>query len=299
MVMKMRVIYADILFIINLYITYFLLLFTCLVTKSTVKRVRLLLSSIISAFYSLIILLPGINDTVIALSRIPALALIILISFRRQGAKQMLKLFLSFLLVNISFAGLMLLLWVFGKPSNMYFNSGIIYFDIGVTQLIVTTAVCYFVLKAVHKLICFKTPSDTMYDLEIFFDDKRYFCKSLLDTGNTLTDSFTGSPVIVVSKEVLKGLTLPDLNNSDTLTDYSVKFRFILCNTVSGDGILPAFKPQKVRISAFKGSFETDRVMIAVTERRLKNGAFGAILPCTLPIRQTKERGAIYEKENT
>ena len=67
-----------------------------------------------------------------------------------------------------------------------------------------------------------------------------------------------------------------------------------MCSTVSGEGILPAFRPEKVKISAFKGFYETDRVVVAVTEKKLKNGCFGAILPCSLSSEQIRERGFFH-----
>ena len=293
----MQVIYADILFIINLYITYALLLFTCLLTRSTVKRSRLLLSSVISAVYSLIILVPSASDALIALSRIPALFFIIIVAFRKQKPKQLLKLYVSFITVNLLFAGLMLLLWYFISPSDMYYNSGIVYFNIGVSELLITTAVCYFILKGVHKLISFKTPSDTVFDLEIFVDGKSYYCKSLLDTGNMLKDTFSGLPVIVVNRKVLKCLSVPDITDIDSAYASTLRFRLVVCSTVSGEGVLPAFRPEKVRISTFKSRFETDRVVIAVTDRNLKNGIFGAILPCSLSFEQKEERGDNYAEK--
>ena len=294
----MQIIYADILFILNLYITYALLLLTSFLTRAAAKRLRLLLASVISAGCTLVILIPNIDEKVIALSRFPILFLLVWVAFSFANLRNFIRLSVCFFAVNLIFAGLMFFLWYFLSPENMYYNNGIVYFDISAAQLLITTAVCYFLLKGAHKFISLKTPSDTVFDLEIFVCGKRYYCKSLLDTGNTLTDPFSGYPVIIVNHDVIKEIKLPDLNNPDAVCDTDLKFRYVVCSTLSGDGVLPAFKPQKVIISAFKRSFETDRVVVAVTERKLKNGAFGAILPCTLPFDKTNERGVIYAEKN-
>ncbi len=294
----MQVIYADILFILNLYITYALLLLTSYLTRTAPKRLRLILSALISGAYSMIILVPDISEKLMSVSRIPVLFLLVTVAFSFVNVRNFIRLTACFFAVNMIFAGLMFFLWYFLSPQNMYYNNGIVYFDISASELLVTTAVCYFVLKGAHKLISLKTPSDTVFDLEIFVGDKRYFCKALLDTGNTLTDPFSGCPVIIVSHDVVKEIALPDINNPDVLCGEELKFRFVMCSTISGEGVLPAFRPKKVRISAFKSSFETDRVVVAVTDRRLKNGAFGAILPCTLPFEQTNERGVNHAEKN-
>lgn len=290
----MQVIYADILFILNLYITYALLLLTSFITKETVNRWRLLLSSVLSGAYSLIILIPFISDVVVGISRFFALIVIVLVAYGRQNLRHFLRLSVCFFAVNLIFAGLMLLLWYFLSPRNMYFNSGIVYFDISAAELVVTTAVSYFILKAIHRIVSLKTPSDTVFQLEIYVDGECFRCKALLDTGNTLTDPFSGCPVIVVNRDVLKDIELPDLSKPSAASDNRLKFRYIVCSTVSGEGVLPAFRPEKVKISAFKSSFEIDRVVIAVTEKKLKNGTFGAILPSTLPFYKLSERGVFH-----
>lgn len=292
-VIQMQVIYADILFILNLYITYVLLLLTAFLTRCTVKRRRLLFASVLSGVYSLIIILPSVSEGVIAVSRIFALLMILLVAFRRSNFRSFLRTSVCFFTLNLLFAGFMFLLWYFFSPQNMYYNSGIVYFNISAFQLVASTAVCYILLKGAHKLISLKTPTDTVFDLEIYADGKQFCCRSLLDTGNTLTDPFSGLPVIIVSRDVLKDFFVPDINSGE-INDTATKFRFVVCSTVSGEGILPAFRPEKVKISAFKGFYETDRVVVAITEKKLKNGCFGAILPCSLSSEQIRERGFFH-----
>lgn len=293
----MQVIYADILFILNVYITYGLLLLTGYIAKSEIKRLRLLLSSVLSGFYSLIILVPDISDTVIALSRIPSCIVIVLAAYKVFNKRHFLRLVAVFLIVNFVFAGLMFALWYFLYPKNMYFNNGIVYFDINAVTLIVLTTVCYLSLKLLHKIIGAKVPLNTVYNLQIFVSEKVFSCRCFLDTGNSLKDVFTGYPIIVVSEEVLKDFLPLNIFDEKSLSCCEPKIRFIVCSTATKDGLLPSFKPEKVKISSLKGSFETDRVIVAVTKRKLKNGEFGAILPFDLFSNRTSERGELYAEK--
>ncbi len=295
----MQVIYADILFIINIYITYLLLLLTSLITKTPAERLRLVASSFFSGAYSLVILVPNITDTAISLSRIPAMAVILLISFKVINKRHFLKLAAAFLAVNFAFFGVMFCLWYFFSPRGMYFNSGIVYFDIDAFTLLILTALCYFILKTADSIISLKAPKNTIYDLEITVGKKKYVCRSFLDTGNNLKDYFTSYPVIVVNRDVLKEILPEDFSDEKSLIKSQLKFRFILCSGIGEKKLLPAFLPEKVKISSLKSSFETERVIVAVTEKTIKNGEYGAILPWLLFQNKQYEKGESHAEKIT
>lgn len=290
----MRVIYADILFVLNVYITYGLLLLTGLISKTELKRLRLLLSSLLSGLYSLIILVPDISENLVAMSRIPACFLLVLVGYKVINKRHFLRLTVCFFAVNFAFAGLMFALWYFFSPQNMYYNNGIVYFDINAVTLVVLTAVCWVLLKIICKIVSFKAPHNTVYDLHIYYKDEEFLCKSLLDTGNSLTDPFTAYPVIVVYRGVFGSTFDGRLTDEKYLSEN--KLRLLVCSTVGGDGLLPCFRPENVKISSLDGSFETDRAVVALTEKKLKNGDFDAILPTDLFVNQKCERGDSYAK---
>lgn len=291
----MRVIYADILFVLNVYITYGLLLLTGLISKTELKRLRLLLSSLLSGLYSLIILVPDISENLVAMSRFPACFLLVLVGYKVINKRHFLRLTVCFFAVNFAFAGLMFALWYFFSPQNMYYNNGIVYFDINAVTLVVLTAVCWVLLKIICKIVNFKAPHNTVYDLHIYYKDEEFLCKSLLDTGNSLTDPFTAYPVIVVYRGVFGSTFDGRLTDEKYLSEN--KLRLLVCSTVGGDGLLPCFRPENVKISSLDGSFETDRAVVALTEKKLKNGDFDAILPTDLFVNQKCERGDSYAKK--
>lgn len=292
----MRIIYADILFVLNVYITYGLLLLTALISKTSMKRLRLLFASLLSGLYSLIILVPEISDSAVSLSRVPFCFLLIFVSCRVLNKRHLFRLVVSFFGVNFAFGGLMFALWYFFTPENLYYNGGIVYFDIDATTLVVLTAVCWVLLRAICKALSFKTPHNTVYDLHIYYKDKEFLCKSFLDTGNSLSDPFTAYPVVIVHKGVFEGIFSENIFDEKTALEN--KLRFIVCSTVGGEGLLPCFRPSRVKISSLDGSFETDRVVVALTEKKLRNGDFEAILPPDLFVNQKSERGDSYAKKN-
>ena len=60
------VIYADVLFILNTYITYAILVLTAYFLHLSPKRLRILFASIIGGAGSLIIIFPWVNDIILA-----------------------------------------------------------------------------------------------------------------------------------------------------------------------------------------------------------------------------------------
>lgn len=292
----MRIIYADILFVLNVYITYGLLLMTSFISKTSLKRLRLLLASLLSGLYSLIILVPDISESLIAFSRIPVCFMIVFVGYKVLNKRHFFRLTVSFFGVNFAFAGLMFALWYFFSPDSMYYNNGIVYFDIDAVTLVVLTAVCWVVLKGICKVLSFKSSHNTVYDLHIYYKDEEFLCKSLLDTGNSLTDPFTSYPVIIVNRAVFGSIFGENLMDEKNVSEN--KLRFIVCSTLGGDGLLTCFKPSKVKISSLDGSFETDRAVVALIEKKLKNGDFDAILSPDLFANQKCERGDSYVQKH-
>ena len=66
-----EVIYADVLVVLNLYVTYALLSLTGIICRKKRNTLRVFLSSLVAGFYSLFILLPDMAETVTAVTGIP------------------------------------------------------------------------------------------------------------------------------------------------------------------------------------------------------------------------------------
>ncbi len=283
-----RVIYADVLVIINIYITYGLLSLTAIFCKKQKSRPRVLVSSVLSGFYALIILIPNISDTVISLSKLAFSALMLLIAFGRMNKKQFFKAYLTFFLVNFVFGGLMLALWLFVMPKGMYYNSSIVYFEIDTVTLLLLTLVCYFVLSFLDRFVRHKSPADTVYDCKIHALGKSYFCHCFLDTGNSLTDCYTGSPVVIVSRDVFSDAV------PENPFESKLKFRLIPCSTVSQEGMLYAFTSEKIEIRGLKNSCSLNNITVALTHSKIRQGNYDGILPCDIFENSLNEREKEY-----
>ena len=264
----MLVMYADILFVINTYVTYALLRSCALVARVPVGRFRAVVSSLLGGGFALVVLIDGISNVLLTVFRLIFSVFLLFAAFYPFDKRKFLRLFGSFFLVNFVFAGLMLAIELFAAPQSMLLSVGIVYFDIDALTLVVLTAVCYCVLSVINLLIKAKAPSGTVFNVTIEFGKSCFSCRALLDTGNTLFEPFSSFPVIVAERNIFgESFSVPD-----------EKLRLVPCSCVTNEGVLRAFRPDKLTVSSPNGKFETDSVYIAITDEKIKNSDFKVLL---------------------
>ena len=290
------VIYADVLFVLNVYITYALLMLTALFLGITPRRLRLLSASVIGGLGSLFILVPGINAFFLGFLRVVLCLVFSIIAFSYKGIRQLLRQSVTFLAVNFLFAGIMFALWYFVAPSAVYYNSGIVYFDIDTLSLVLITAVCYFAVKLFGFVTKLKSPKNMLYELSVYIMGDVITLRGFLDTGNNLKDPFTASDVIIVSRSALENYFPFDKTISDIISQSPLKIRFLPCGTVAGNKLLPVFKADKVRIRGVSADFTVHSVMVAVCDENIKNGEFQALLPESIFQNNNSDKGEDYEE---
>ncbi len=281
-----EIIYVDVLVILNLFITLFLLLATELFTKEKAKRLRLFSGALAGGLYSLIVFLPEMGIILNILSRVAAGSIITYLTFGFKTLKRFLKLFATFVLLTFLFAGLMVGAWIIFKPNGMFLNNSTVYFGVSLPVLIISTAVCYFISYAVSKFSNKTKPAHTVFDFTLTAFGQTVTGRAMLDTGNTLTEPFSSYPVVVCTYEFLRDI-LPKENLSffsgeiqkiDEIKNENIlkKVRVISAKTVAGTHILPSFKADMLDI---KNTLHTDNVFVAVTpHQKYINGSYDMLL---------------------
>lgn len=290
------VIYADILFIVNVYITYALLMLTAMFLGLTPARLRFLGASIIGGLSSFIIFLPEISSVMMGVIRVGLCLLFCSIAFSFNGLRQSIRQIAVFLGVNFLFAGLMFAIWYFFSPTAVYYNTGVVYMDIDALSLVVITAVCYFAVKVFSAVSRLKVPRNTIYDVTLCFCGDEFNLRGFLDTGNSLKDPFTSSDVIVVSRSALQKYFPVGEHISEIMANSPLKLRYLPCTTVSGSKLLPAFKADKVKIKGISAKFSLEGVMIAVSDENINGGDFQALLPVGIFQNNYSDKGEDYEE---
>ena len=274
------VIYADVLLVTNLFVNYALLDCSARIMKNTASRLRILLGAAAGSVYGLVIFLPELPKIVELLSRIAVTILIVFITFGYVNVKRFLRCFFTFFAVSVGFGGIMLLLWITVAPVGMVYHNGTVYFDIDLAVLAVSVVVCFALVSAISFFVERRAPKESVATVEISFGGQSVRVNALIDTGNSLRESFSGYPVAVAERTAVRKiipLSVSEYLNGNTSSD-SENFRLIVHTTVSGTGIMPAFQPDYVEIKTISKSIMTDKVYIAVTENNIAAGEYGIIL---------------------
>ena len=272
-------VYVDVLLVVNLFMNYALLLSTSLILKSAVSRWRLLLGAGVGSVCGLVIFLPVIPIALDVLMKFAISLLIVFCSFGYCNLRKFIRCFLTFFAVNFAFCGIMYILWTTVAPTGMVFNNGTAYFDIDLKILAISTVVCFAVLSLIAKFTTRKAPQNSIFIATLTNDNISVSLTALADTGNSLRESFSGYPVAIAEyKSVEKILPQSIIDYYKNEESSYENLRLIPHRTVSGTGLLPAFRPDSITIQTLTKKIETDKIYIAVTKENIAQGEFEMII---------------------
>ncbi len=263
------VIYADILFVINFLMNYILLRACSAFLRTNFSPARFLLSSLLGGLFSLIILVEGIPDAAVTVGKILFLVLCIFVAFPISSLKEYVRYFGAFFAVNVIFAGIMAALCFFVFPNAVIYTNGIAYFDVDILTLTVVSIISYCIVTVISKVTSARAPQNRFYDLEFECDGRTVTLRALYDTGNSLRDSFSGRPVIIVAGSAV--------TQKNDITDFK-NYRLIPYSSIGGSGLLEAFNVDMVTIKNVNGSYRADNVYIALTQKKIFGSGFNALL---------------------
>lgn len=263
----MRVIYIDVLLGLNLFINYFLLLSCARFLLLPVNRKRLIIAACVGAIYSLCILLPEAPPLVSLFLKFAASLGIVRIAWPWQGRRLFMKEVCIFYLTNFAFAGFMIAVWYIFSPSGLLIRNSIVYFSISPLLFLCITVLSYGLIRLLQRLTGREEPKTTLCRLEIQLGNSRILCNGKVDTGNSLTEPFSGFPVVVLDKEKAASFSVPE-----------EKIRLIPFHTVNGSGVLSAFRPDLLLIQMGKENREYKDVYIAVSTSPVSAGEFSALI---------------------
>lgn len=267
------VIYADILFVINMMVNYLLLRVSAAVTSDGFKVYRLLLSSGAGGLFAMIILIDGIPQIIHTLLRILFPPIMTATAFGVKNVRAFLKNTAAFYLANFVFAGIMLGICTAVKSNFVLYRNGVVYFDVDILTLTVVSLVCYGILTLFSRLVKLRNPRETLCEIAVTDNGKTVTGTAFYDTGNSLCDSFSGRPVIIAEKGFLEELYGKDFDCTELKN-----FRLVPYTTIRNGGALPAFSVEKVAIKCFGNFIEADKIFVAVTERKINTAGQCALV---------------------
>ncbi len=285
-----QTIYVDVLISVNLFINYFLLLSVARILNLKPIRKRLILSSFVGAIYSLIILLPPINDIISLFIKLIMSASIVFLAFKWVNFRLFLKIITTFYGINFLFGGIIFCLWYFFMPNVIFMNNSMIYLNLSPLFLVTATFFSYLIIRLMNRITGRQDNLNLDCDVLIKFNEKSVILKAKIDTGNTLREPFSGLPVVVARYKFIENIVpepikeyfcVLDTNGSSEKISYDVQrlknFRLIPYKTISGTGLLPAFKPTYIEILSKTQNVKKE-AYVAVCSEKIFNDEFQALI---------------------
>ena len=258
-----RTVYIDVLIGVNIYINYFLLLMTAFILHERVRRTRLCLAALIGALGCCVIFLDLPYFFLGVLIKTALAAVMVLTAFGFSRLR--LFFFRTVILTAVTFtlAGLMIAvknLFSTTFISVRYFS---VYLDVSPLFLIFTTVVCYLLMTLVARISARRNTGALNCRVKIEHNGKSAEAIAFLDTGNRLTEPFSGFPVLIADRKSVAAV-IPDEFDTET----SAGVRLIPYSSLGGDGLLRAFLPDSVTVSTKEKSVTATNVYVAVTDRK-------------------------------
>lgn len=274
--MNVAVIYVDILLALNLFIDFLLLTATARVLSLTVKRRRLVAGGLVGSLSSLIMLAPSLPAVFSLLYKLLSAALMVAVAFSFGSHTDFLKRTTVLFVVSAVFSGICTAAYWLLAPAGLFVQSGIVYFDVPPLMLIFFTTLSYAVLCLYDRLTRKRAALGYAYRIEIVDGNNRVMLRALMDSGHSLTDSFSGAPVILAKESAVR--CLRDRYDPLTIGSHAVgRIRYIPFSSIGGDGVLAAFRPECVTMYADARRIDISGVWVATTTV-LGRGEYDALI---------------------
>ncbi len=273
------IIYADILFAVNWWINFLLLTGVARMGNVAARVWRVAAGGFIGSLFSVLLFLPSLPAWVTLLAKFLAAAVMIWIAFGWQKQRQFTKAFLLLFGLSAGLAGLCSALYFFIAPSKLYVFNGVVYYAVSPWLLLVLTLICYIILTIIEKASLRRAPHQYVYTIAITYRNRTTHIRCLYDTGNHLTEPFSNRPVLVAERAALN--TIIDIPIDSAAIPPNGEWRIIPFNTLGGDGLLPAFVPDKMAVITAKKESVVPSCYVAVCNR-LGRGDYQGLLGTAL-----------------
>jgi stage II sporulation protein GA (sporulation sigma-E factor processing peptidase) len=286
-------VYPDIVFILNFFIDFILLLLLKRVNRKNSKMIRMIGAAALGALIAAIVsIFPWMNVVIrFVLMNVVASILILLSAFGRMKKADLLKQMIALYLITCFAGGLInsiyyytnLRLYLMNFGNALTFSSMSWEFVIGVMVFLVPAT--RFLL---WMLRWYKSNDRETYEIELFFDNRSIHTKGLMDTGNCLYDPVFKKPVMVMENALLRDLLpeefLNDMENAnkyvngnaltenlwDTGSEYANRIRFIPYQSIGkAKGMMIGLMLDKILIHTGKETICNEKVTAAICDNHL------------------------------
>ncbi len=308
-IVREQVVYIDILLGVNLLINYFLLLITARLAGVPPNRWRLFGASALGAVYSLAIFAPKLPLPLDLLLKALLAATITAAAFGIKGKRLYLRAYCVFLAATFLFGGIFLTIYILTAPEGMLVNNSTIYFNISALQLVIYTITAYLALTLAGFVARRRAPQELAYRVIISYGGRQAALEGIVDTGNSLKETFSQAPVAICGLKELRELLparLYDILACDDVTgamqrlsasEFAATVRVVPYHDVSGEGLLYAFRPDGLTLEQNGKVRDAKSVYVGISPKPLSRMDFACILnPQIIELSTEKRSAHSYER---
>lgn len=288
--------YIDLILLENIIMNYIIILATGMICRVDIKQIRILLSSLIGAIYAVFIYAVNLEIYYNHITKILVSICMVYIAFNSKSFKIMLKQLLIFYLTSFCFGGAAYYLLHNINPNMIKSINGTFVGTYPIKIAILGGILGFFIINISFKVIKNKlTKKDMLYDVEIFYKEKRASIKVILDTGNLLTDPITSTPVLIVEAgkliDIIPRNVLDQINNiiigkniDNIDEDIKTRCSIIPFSSIGkNNGMIIGFRPDYIKIHTMDGEEIRKRVIIGILENKIvKNGLYSGLIGLNL-----------------
>lgn len=274
----MPVIYLDVLLALNLFIDFLLLTATAAWRHLPHRRGRVVLGAIVGAATACAVLLPVMTWWQQLLFDVAAAAAMCRVAFRWNGWTVFGKTVATLWALSAALGGVCTILWQVFSPAGFQVINGVVYYDIPPLTLILLTVVSYGALTLFERWARPRLFGRHLYRVTAVWRGWTFVFTAMYDSGNGLTEPFSGAPVIVVAEKAVTGW-----DNGDP------PYRVIPYRTADGEGVYRAFCPERLTVTAGRRQADISGVWLAVAPQ-LNQGEIHAVLGTAVAENLTEER---------
>ena len=252
-------VYIDILIFTNTVIDYLILSASDRILKLRAKTWRIALASFIGSLFTLLIFV-DIRSPLFSIGiKLISTAAISFTAFFDRSYKDQLKRAAVTLFVSFVFSGMMICIYQLFKPPNMLIVNDIVYFEYDPLVMLAVTAVIYGAVTLAEKIMRERLRAGVV-ELSFSVGGRRYSCMAKIDTGCSLTEPFSSSPVIVADKRLFSAESFE-------------KKRIVPYTAVGGSSVLYAVKPDDIYIDRKPSSSD-----VYIASGAVENPSYSAVI---------------------
>lgn len=197
-------IYIDVILIENLIMNFIILYATGLVLKRKIKKVRLILASLLGAIYSLLTYISSFEIYTNIILKLILSILMVYIAFNAPNVKQIGKDLLLFYLVSFVFGGAAFAFIYIIKPQDILMKNGLFLGTYPLKTVVLGAIIAFIIVIAAFKIVKSRFSTKDMYcRIKIRLNEKEIETNAMIDSGNLLKEPISNTPVIIVEHTLL------------------------------------------------------------------------------------------------